>query len=326
MKYHYTYLIQHKTEDKRYIGVRSSNAHPTEDTDYWGSSKHLPTNIQENHVKIIIKIHHSRKEAVSHEILLHKLNNVAANPSYYNKACQTSTGFDTSGVPIPISIRQKISNTLKGRIFSEEHKSKLSKNLKGKPKTLEHSINCSKAQKLLASLPGYKNPRQGVTLSEETKRKMSESLKRSGSSKSIRNNRFSPWFITDKNITYIYYDKTKEEIALENNLPVATYCDLSTKSKGYLPIKKGKHKGLVIGNISDAIKNQYKIAKPLQKRAWYITYPGSHSVPFYYTTRKEYAEANGINPQAIADALHISSGTKTMKKGPFKGLILGHIT
>ena len=155
---------------------------------------------------------------------------------------------------------------------------------------------------------------------------MSESLKRSGASKSIRNNRFSPWFITDKNITYIYYDKTKEEIALENNLPVATYSDLSTKSKGYLPIKQGKHKGLVIGNISDAIKNQYKIAKPLQKRAWYITYPGSHSVPFYYTTRKEYAEANGINPQAIADALHISSGTKTMKKGPFKGLILGHIT
>ena len=192
MKYHYTYLIQHKTEDKRYIGVRSSNVHPTEDTDYWGSSKHLPTNIQENHVKIIIKIHHSRKEAISHEILLHKLNNVAANPSYYNKACQTSTGFDTSGVPIPISIRQKISNTLKG------------KSLKGKPKTLEHSINCSKAQKLLASLPGYKNPRQGVTLSEETKRKLSESLKRSGASKSIRNNRYSPWFITDKNITYIY--------------------------------------------------------------------------------------------------------------------------
>lgn len=326
MKYHYTYLIQHKTEDKRYIGVRSSNVHPTEDTDYWGSSKHLPTNIQENHVKIIIKIHHSRKEAISHEILLHELNNVAESPCFYNKAKQTSTKFDTSGVTLTDEHKEKCRIASTGRYHTQETKDKLSKLLKGRIFSEETKKRMSQAQKLLYKQTDYTNPRQGVTLSEETKRKLSESLKRSGASKSIRNNRFSPWFITDKNITYIYYDKTKEEIALENNLPVATYSDLSTKSKGYLPIKQGKHKGLVIGNISDAIKNQYKIAKPLQKRAWYITYPGSHSVPFYYTTRKEYAEANGINPQAIADALHISSGIKTMKKGPFKGLILGHIT
>lgn len=135
MKYHYTYLIQHKTEDKRYIGVRSSNVHPTEDTGYWGSSKYLPTNIQENHVKIIIKIHHSRKEAVEHEILLHNLNDVAKSPSYYNKAKQTSTGFDTSGVPIPISVR-KLSALLKGRTFSENTRKQMSEFIKFLHQTL----------------------------------------------------------------------------------------------------------------------------------------------------------------------------------------------
>ena len=75
--YHYTYIIQHRTSNMRYIGKRSSKLPPMEDIHYWGSSKHLPENIQEDHVKIILKVHNIAKEAIEHEILLHELNNVA---------------------------------------------------------------------------------------------------------------------------------------------------------------------------------------------------------------------------------------------------------
>ena len=104
---HYTYLIQHKTEDKRYIGVRSCKCDPIEDTTYWGSSKHLPKDVKHTHVKIILKVHKTRVEAVAHEIVLHKLNNVAASSNYYNRACQTSTGFDTSGTTISDELKER---------------------------------------------------------------------------------------------------------------------------------------------------------------------------------------------------------------------------
>ena len=96
--YHYTYLLQHKTENKRYIGCRSSKKEPTKDTNYWGSSKHLPKDVKNTHVKIIIRTFHTREEALEHEIALHLANNVASNETFYNKAIQTSSGFSTLGV------------------------------------------------------------------------------------------------------------------------------------------------------------------------------------------------------------------------------------
>ena len=96
--YHYTYLIQHKTENKRYIGCRSSKVLPVEDAGYWGSSKYLPKDVKLTHVKIILKTFSTREEALQHEITLHKVNNVASDDSYYNKSIQTSSGFSTLGV------------------------------------------------------------------------------------------------------------------------------------------------------------------------------------------------------------------------------------
>ena len=49
------------------------------------------------------------------EIKLHNKFNVGKNNLFYNKAKQTSIGFDRVGVP----------NTLKGKSLSEEHKNKL---------------------------------------------------------------------------------------------------------------------------------------------------------------------------------------------------------
>lgn len=295
MKYHYTYLIQHKTEDKRYIGVRSSICLPTEDTKYWGSSKHIPNNVQENHVKIILKLHNTRKEAVEHEIYLHRINKVASNPKYYNRALQTSTGFDTSGVSIP--------------------------------KSEEHKLACSVAQKRLSASPGYINPRKGAVLSDRTKYLISETKRKNGLSKSVKNNKFSPWFITDlsSNITTVIYDQTKDEYAKANGLNIHTLRSACFRSKARYTIKRGVFKNCILGNIEEAREAIHLPNKPLLKSAWYISC-STFSTPFYYTTQKEYALQNNINPQAVADAIHISSGKKEMKRGPFKGLILGKIT
>lgn len=323
--YHYTYLIQHKTDHKRYIGVRSSTVPPIEDTSYWGSSKHLPIDVKTTHQKIIIKEHPSRLEAVQHEILLHDLNNVAIDPSFYNKAKQTSTGFDTSGIPISEEMKAHLSTVLKGRDFGENHRKSISIALKGKPKTDEHKKACSVAQKVLAQQPGYKNPRQNANVSALTRSKISAAIKASGTSASVSNNRFKPWFITENNVTHLFYNQTKEEVSTARGYSYNYLQDLSTKSKGLYPIKRGTLKGIIIGNIEDAIKNLNKPVVKVQKRAWFITYD-NYSIPFYYTTRKEYAEENGITAQSVADAIHISKGTKPLKRGPFKNCILGTIT
>ena len=99
MKNHYTYEIS-KNDGVRmsYIGVRSCEGNP-EDDNYWGTSKHLPDNIQDNHTKTILRTFDTRDEAVKHEIYLHNINDVASNPLYYNQAKQTSTKFDTTGTP-----------------------------------------------------------------------------------------------------------------------------------------------------------------------------------------------------------------------------------
>lgn len=134
----------------RYIGVRPSKCLPTADTGYWGSSKHLPSDIRETHRKIIIKTHDTRKEAIAHEILMHDLNDVAVNPNYYNKAKQLTTGFDTLGVPLPEAAKDKISKATKGRIFTEQHLANIqaARTKNGAIEFTEaHKANLSKAQK-----------------------------------------------------------------------------------------------------------------------------------------------------------------------------------
>ena len=98
----YVYLITNITNDIKYIGVRSCRCDPIDDINYWSSSKYVKEAITEhginNFTKSIIVVFDTREEAVNEEIRLHKLYDVAINENYYNKAIQTSTSFDTSGV------------------------------------------------------------------------------------------------------------------------------------------------------------------------------------------------------------------------------------
>ena len=231
--YHYTYLIQHRYSDMRYIGKRSCKCLPQQDITYWGSSKHLPKDIQKDHVKIILKEHSSAKEAIEHEILLHKLNNVSNNPHYYNKANQTAIGFDTTGLKL---------------VFTEEHKRKISTTLTGMSKTFTAKQNNSIAQKKLYE-NGYVNPRTGIIMSNELKAKISLRKKELKCSAGTKNPKFTPWFISYPTYTQLFYDITKVQQSLTDGYASTYYQTLADKSKGVKLIKRGKMKGCVIGHI-----------------------------------------------------------------------------
>lgn len=130
MKYHYTYLLtdlQPKSNQKYYIGVHSGVNDPENDG-YMSSSQDINDLINNYGInrfeKTIITIWKSRKLAVQHEIKLHEEYNVKDNPLFYNKANQTSTGFDTSGKPMHPNTKKGLLKAITGRPCSEKVKKK----------------------------------------------------------------------------------------------------------------------------------------------------------------------------------------------------------
>ena len=94
-KHHYVY---HSYEEwgREYIGCRTCNCLPEEDTKYFGSfydKTFKPTG------KTILFVCETRQEALEIEIELHNFFDVAVNPQFANRSKQTSTGFDVTGVP-----------------------------------------------------------------------------------------------------------------------------------------------------------------------------------------------------------------------------------
>ena len=94
-KQHYVYK-SFEEGGREYIGVRSCNCLPEEDTKYFGSfydKTFFPTE------KTILFVCETRQEAAEIEIELHNFFDVAVNPQFANRSKQTSTKFDTTGVP-----------------------------------------------------------------------------------------------------------------------------------------------------------------------------------------------------------------------------------
>lgn len=219
--YHYTYLIKSKTNKMKYIGVRSCKCEPQYDN-YWSSSKHLPKDVKTTHKKRILKIHPSRKKAVEHEILLHQKYDVGKNIHFYNKAKQTSTSYDTSGVPNP---------------HSKETCIKLSKALKGKKRTPEMVEAMS--QRML-----------GTKQSAETCKKRGESIRNNGSNKGTKNSQFRPWYISTKSVTYLFNNTSKNEQSIIDGHYKKYYADLQKKfNKTGLVVTKKYGKILSMGFI-----------------------------------------------------------------------------
>ena len=93
-KHHYVYK-SFEEEGREYIGIRSCDCLPEEDTNYFGSftdETFNPTG------KVILFVGDTRQEVAEIEIELHDFFDVAVNPQFANRSKQTSTKFDTTGV------------------------------------------------------------------------------------------------------------------------------------------------------------------------------------------------------------------------------------
>lgn len=198
--YHYTYLIKSKENKMKYIGVRSCTCHPNND-DYWSSSRHLPKDVRKTHKKRILGTYTTRIEAVEHEIYLHDKYDVGKNVEFYNRAKQTSTRFDTSGVPNPHSpeVCRKLSLALKGKKRTPEMRAAQSKRLKGVKQTPEAVENRAKA------------------------------IRKNGSNKGIKNSSFRPWYISTTDVTYVFYTLSKNEQSVIDGHYKKYYADLQKK-------------------------------------------------------------------------------------------------
>ena len=107
MKNNFVYLILNKINRKKYIGVKSTDLDPYEvigktyfssssDKEFIREQKEHPENFKYR----VLKNFKTRKEAVQLECELHERYDVSLNDEFYNKAKQTSTGFDTSGIKL----------------------------------------------------------------------------------------------------------------------------------------------------------------------------------------------------------------------------------
>ena len=142
--HHYVY---HSYEEwgRDYIGIRSCNCLPEEDTKYFGSFTDKTFNPTG---KTILFVRKTRQEVAEIEIILHDFFDVAVNPKFANKAKATSTKFDTTGVIWgPHTEEQKKANS--ERMSGENHPQF------GVPHTEESK------KKMSAAKSGEKNPQYG---------------------------------------------------------------------------------------------------------------------------------------------------------------------
>lgn len=214
--YHYTYLIKHKRNKQKYIGVRSSECHPSED-DYWGSSRHLPKDIRQTHSKRVLKVFLSRKDALTHEIYLHHKYDVGANPEFYNRSKQTSTRYCTAGIK---------------KTHSDDAKKKISAANKGKKRTPE-------------MVEALRIRTTGVRQSNETIQKRVDTYRRNGKNKGANAQTFKPWYISTENVTYLFYDITKNGQSVIDGHYKKYYADLKKKQNKVNKRVKTNQRGLV---------------------------------------------------------------------------------
>lgn len=167
--YHYTYrlTLNNNTDSRKYyIGARSCTEYPTKDS-YFGSCKTLLAWIKEHGtegiVKEILAIYGKRQDAIEHEINLHNYFDVAKNVEFWNKAKQTSVGFDTTGTTQSKELKLQKSLKTKGRPKTEEHKAKIRNALLGKTRSKEHCEALSKAKK------GIPSPLKGMSIGKGRK-------------------------------------------------------------------------------------------------------------------------------------------------------------
>lgn len=131
---HYTYFLTARNpidERRYYIGVRSCNGPPNQDACYLSSSKYVKEAILRgvSFDKKILNVFSTRKDAVNDEIRLHEMRGVNLNPEFFNVAKQTTTGWDTTGLPhsqeFKESVRKRTSEMWKDEDVASRMKAKM---------------------------------------------------------------------------------------------------------------------------------------------------------------------------------------------------------
>ena len=174
MKHNYTYQITNTLTSRYYIGVRSCNILPIDDIGkiYFSSSSDANFMAEQKETSYftyeILGEFSSREEAVQHEVFLHMFYDVGANPSCYNKAKQTSTGFDKTGMIISQETRDKMSKAQIGKTLSHETKDKIKQFNIGRKHTQETK------DKISVNNSGSNHGMYGIHHTQETKDKISK--------------------------------------------------------------------------------------------------------------------------------------------------------
>lgn len=221
MSNHYVYLLQHRDTGMSYIGSRTCKCRIGSDK-YMGSSSAMTQEDKAGCNKIILKRFSTRKEAIAYEIELHEEFDVGVNPLFWNKAKQTSTGFDTTGSNVNhtskhkkyLSESRKAYNKTYGnpgaREVSLETRLKLSEAGKN---WYKHNVSKSKGRKLTEEHKKKINP-IGRTHSEEAKGKIRETHCQNA----CNHKGFKPWWYEVGGIRTEVYDKTIKEFAEEHKV------------------------------------------------------------------------------------------------------------
>ena len=173
----YIYLITDTTNGMKYTGKHHYHIEGQLDPNYHGSGT------------IIKNIYKKRPETLKEEYIktCYSEEEMCSDEQYYIKLFKTlwPNGYNLTeggdGVIPCEEVRKKISETKKGKIFSEEHKKKLSFARKGIPspnkgkhlsEDYKRKISDSKKGKMV----GDKNPFYGKHHTEEFKKKMSKKV------------------------------------------------------------------------------------------------------------------------------------------------------
>lgn len=168
-----------------------------------------------NFQKEILTTWTTRTEALQEEIRLHNLNDVAKNPTFYNRSKQTSTGFDTTGVSVVHSeeTKNKISTSQIGKKIKATSIQKLKETINSENWKNTIGVEQSAKQKATKNNLLWKNTK-GI----EQSLRISESKK--GKTKGGKNPAAKNIIIYDNNgvIKYNTFG-TLKVICLENNIP-----------------------------------------------------------------------------------------------------------
>ena len=182
MKHHYVYRITNKEENKHYYGVRSSKVEPRLDLGikYFSSSTDKEfISLQKKKPEIfrykVIKTLNTRKDAIEMEIKLHNKFDIAKNENFYNRAKQTSSGFDPYGIKPSKETLLKLSMKKKGRKHTEETKEKIRCKSIGRRHTEETKEKFKNRVLSSETKKKISETKKGTKHTAETKEKMSES-------------------------------------------------------------------------------------------------------------------------------------------------------